>query len=168
MRILLIITCLANIAFAFGTLPWMPERVAVRLASDGSPIAFVGCPIVSAMWSSIAVITMTVAFLVASKFSSTLFADGAPFMPNRNYWLSEENCPKMVLHIRSFCYSGGFATMLFFFVAQLVFFQANMGAPPMANLVVLFLGISAIPIFIVVAMIRLYISFRLPKTEPQS
>ena len=141
--------------------------MAVRLAPDGSPTAFVGRPIVFAVQISVEVIIMTVTFLVASKFASTLFAGGAPFMPNRNYWLSEENRPKMILRLRSFFYSGGFGTMLFIATGQWVFFQANMGAPPTANLVVLYVGISAIPVFIVVEMVRLYLSFRLPKTETQ-
>ena len=163
MRILLIITCLANIAFAFGSLPWMPNPMAVRLASDGTPMAFVENPIKHAMLVSISVGIMATVFLYISRIYLFFCPSGMPFMPNRDYWLSEENRPKMILRIHSFFDSGGFGTMLFFVIGQWVFFQANLGAPPTANLIVLFFGISVIPVFIAVVMVRLYLSFRLPK-----
>jgi uncharacterized membrane protein len=74
MRILLITTCLANIAFAFGTLPWMPERVAHHFGLDGVPNGFMS-PLTYALVMSIGNIFMG-AIILGSSWLTVVCANG--------------------------------------------------------------------------------------------
>ena len=100
MRTLLIITFLANIAFAFGSLPWQPDAFA------------------RAVQVSITVSLLTAFALVASSNSFLSMPWTWRGTPNRDYWLNEENRPKAIQRCRFFIGEIGIDTMLF-----ILFFQ---------------------------------------------
>ena len=167
MRTLLIITFLANIAFAFGSLPWQPNPVAVHFSFDGTANRFES-PIVSAISMSIFVGIIAAVFIGASALVP-MYATRMPErvnIPNRYYWLNEENRPQT---IRRFCFSVeriGIGMMLFILFLQWEIFQANRTVSPLIfrdYLLYLFVA------YIIFDQVRLYRSFcRLPEDdEPQ-
>jgi len=69
MRILFIITCLANIALAFGSLLWMPDQIAVHFTLDGRANRFEP-PIANAVMMSVLIGIMGAVVLGVSFPSS--------------------------------------------------------------------------------------------------
>jgi len=163
MRILFIIICLANIAFAFGSLPWMPNSMAVHFAADGVPDGW-GLPLVNALLMSLVVGIMAVSIL-GTSWLITIAPSYSFNMPNRDYWMSEERRPETIRRIRSFCEWLGVWTMLFFLLIQWQIFQANQTVPPKPISIGLYVGIL---LFVIIfETVRSFLSFRLPKEKRQ-
>ena len=156
MRTLFIITCLANIAFAFGTLPWMPDRVTYDFVANKSV-----SPIIYAVFASTLIGVLGTVFFGLSLIPFTPATSYGT--PNRDYWLKEENRPKANQHTRSYFESGGFGTMLLFLSWQWAIFQANQRVPAELNKIALGLGAGIFVVFIIVILIRFCLAFRLPK-----
>ena len=131
MRILFIITCLANIAFAFGTLPWMPEKVAVHFYPDGTPNGW------EPRFPS-AMLTSIIAALVGAGIlgASLLMEMAAKHLPeqfnkglNHDHRLSDEEILKRVRRFCSYLEFIGIAVMLFFLCGNWEIFCANQRVP---------------------------------------
>ena len=167
MRILLITTCLANIAFAFGSLPWMPERMAVHFATDGSVNRF-DSPIVYAVIMSVVACFVTSIIFGISFFTSFSTTHMQEFVniPHRDYWMNEENRPKTV---RRLCYTGeliGLGTLLLILLIQWELVRVNLTVPPrQPSISILMYGIGVLLAVIVFENVRVFLSFRLPKSE---
>ena len=166
MRILLIITCLANIAFAFGSLPWLPDQVAPHFNSDGMPTRLEH-PIVPAVIMSV-VVVFTGATILGASWLMTICPPYSFNIPNRDYWLSEENRPKTILRIRYSIELIGVGTMLFFLLLQWKVFQANQTVPPKLDGNNIWVGACVLLIVITVDTVRLLLSFRLPKENNEN
>jgi len=161
MRILFIITCLANIAFVFGMLPWMPERVAIHFALNGTADRFVA-PMENAIEMSFTIGLLAV-FLLGISMSMSIMPAFLFNVPNRNYWLNEENRPQTIRQLRSFLDFVGTGFFLFFLFIQWETFQANQKVPVALNMTAFCIGTGIFVVFVLVEIIRFYLSFRLPK-----
>ena len=168
MRIFLFLTCLANIAFAFGSLPWMPERVANHFDLNGVPNGFMS-PIVNALLMSVTTGFMGAIFLGASYLMVFLAKHMPEFVniPNRDYWLNEENRPKTVQRLCANVELMGVATMIFMLFLQWEIFRANQMVPPKLEGNSTWIG-TGILLVVIAIDIWMLLSFRLPKSEPQS
>jgi uncharacterized membrane protein len=166
MRILLITTCLANIAFAFGTLPWMPERVAIHFDSNGVPNGFMS-PTTTALLLSFIVGFVGVTILGCSLLGA-MIAKHMPEhfnIPNREYWLNEENRPKTVRRMCSYVESVGVVTMLVILQVQWEIFKANQMVPPKLEGNNLHIVTGVLLGVIAVYTVYLHWSYRLPKEK---
>ena len=163
MRILFITICLANIAFAFGIIPWMPNPMAVHFAADGTPDGFA-----SPMDNAASMCTLAgfmAAIILGTSWLMTVFPSSCFSMPNRDYWMSEERRPETIRRIRSFCELLGVWMMLFFLIVQWQIFQANQTVPPKPINIGLYGGIL---LFVIIfETVRSFLSFRLPKEKRQ-
>ena len=111
MRTLFIITCIANIAFAFGTLPWMPEKVKVYFGAGDTPHTWISS-ISNAMQMSIIVAIIGTIFLGGSLYmAKTKHKPERFFLPYRNYWMNEENRLKTIRRVCFYVEFFGFETM---------------------------------------------------------
>jgi len=162
MRILFIITCLANIAFAFGSLPWMPNPVANHFAADGTPNGFMP-PIADAILMStivgfIAFVLLGISFLFQLNLPSYCFN-----MPNRDYWLNEENRPKTMRILSLSIERIGVVTMLWMLYTQWEIFRANQTIPPKLHSEALYGSTILFVIIIIFEVVRLFLAFQMPK-----
>ena len=142
MRTLFIITCIANIAFAFGTLPWMPDAMLISIIA-----AHLGAGV-----------------LIGSMLTETGLE--LSYMPNREYYLNEENRPKTIRLYRSFVESIGVGVMLLFLFIQWVigqYFQADVPNLVETGVRNLMIGFITFFVFLIVECVRLHLAFRLPK-----
>ena len=167
MRTLLIITFLANIAFAFGSLPWQPEKIAVHFSFDGTANRFES-PIVSAISMSIFVGIMAAVFIGASAPHLMTRKPELINIPNRDYWLNEANRQQTIIRLCSSLGRIGFGVMLLILFSQWELFRANQMVPPVLHSY-LFYAIGILVAYIFFDQVRLYRSFcRLPEDgEPQ-
>jgi uncharacterized membrane protein len=167
MRTFLIVTCLANIAFAFGSLLWMPEKIAVHFALDGTVNRFEP-PHVSAILMSVIACFITASILGLS-FMMSFIASNSPEtfkIPNSDYWFNEENRPKTIRRYCSIIESPGVAIMLFLLLVQWELFRINQTVPPeMPNTEMLMYAGGILLALIVFESVRLFLYFRLPKEK---
>jgi len=147
MRTFLIITFLANIAFAFGSLPWQPD-------------AFARAVLVSIAVSLLAVLAFVVSSMSFLSMPWTWWGT-----PNRDYWLNEENRPEAIRRCRFFIGKTGVAGMLFILFVQWAAFQIGREVFLAYRNYIL----AAFFAFLTFELVRYYYSFyRLPEDgEPQ-
>ena len=90
-------------------------------------------------------------------------------VPNREYWLNDENRPGTILRVCFSCEMIGVGTMLFILYVQWIIFRANQTAPPNLDGLMLMCVAGVFVAYIVFDQVRLYRSFcRLPEeSEPQ-
>lgn len=169
MRILFIVTFLANIVFAFGSLPWLPNQVAVHFDANGTPNGFIS-PVVSAV-----VMSVTAGFITAIMFGisglTTMTVIHMPEfvnIPNRDYWLTEENRQKTLRRLRWLTDSIGFLTMLHILFIQWEIFRFNRAVPPKVfnSDMVMYVSIVYL-VLLTVVFVRFHMWFRLPKNGEQ-
>ena len=165
MRTLFIITCLANIAFAFSTLPWMPEKVAVHFGLNGAPDGW-DSSISNAIAMSTTVGLLAMIFLSIS-LSMPIMPTFCFNVPNRHYWLNEKKRPQTIRRLRSFLDVTGVGIFLFFLFVQWETFQANQKVPAALNMIEFWTGLGIFFLFIIVESIRLHLVFRLPKEKEE-
>ena len=161
MRTLFIVTILANIVFAFGSLPWMPEKIAVHFSLDGTPNRFEP-PIVTAMMMSVTVI-FTGAIFLGISLLAPIMPPNLWNMPNRDYWLNDENRPQTIRRVCCSLELMGILTMLLFLLLQWEFVRANLIDPPKLSINILHFGLGIYLATITFETVRLCWSFRLPK-----
>jgi uncharacterized membrane protein len=170
MRILLIITCLANIAFAFGSLPWLPEQIAVHYSPDGtvnryeSPFSFVALACI--LPCIIASFMLGISFMMSF---SVMHMPEQFNIPNSDYWMNEENRPKTAQRIAAFTIDlFGIGMMLLFLLMHWELVRVNLTVPPgQPNTDVILYGLIVCMVVWAFGFVYLYLSFRLPKTETQ-
>ena len=163
MRTLFIITCLANIAFAFGSLPWMPEKVATSMPCPRDQNGFAS-PIALSCAMSGAVVFMGLALIGMTYRSVPNTLSKYPHFPNSDYWLNEENRPKTIRRLRSCYYLIGIWVMLCLLSSQWDEFRANqMVSPEFENSGMTIFCVYAFFVPLGIYPLWIMLSFRLPK-----
>jgi uncharacterized membrane protein len=164
MRIAFIGTFLANIVFAFGTIPGLPNPMANHFNLAGQADGFAS-PMDNAILMSILISVMAAIFLGTSGLM-TKIATHMPTqvnIPNRDYWMNEENRPETIRRLRSFMDSMGFWLMAIFLFLQYETFSANQMVPPALNSVQLWIVLGTFLFLMLYETVRLFSLFRLPK-----
>ncbi|MDR0328225.1 MAG: DUF1648 domain-containing protein [Planctomycetaceae bacterium] len=163
MRIFFIGTFLANIIFAFGTLPWMQNTMACHFNAAGQADGFMS-PVENAVIMSI--IISFVAFMLGCSGLMIKIAFHKPSwvnIPNRDYWLNDENRFQTIRRLRLFMDSMGLWIMAIFLFLQYATFSANQIVPPALNSVQLWIVVGTFLMCMFWDTVRLFSSFRLPK-----
>jgi len=81
--------------------------------------------------------------------------------------MNEENRPKTVRRLCADVEFIGVATMLFILLFQWELFRANQMVPPKLEGNSLWIGTGVLLVVITIDIVRMLLSFRLPKTESQ-
>ncbi len=84
-------------------------------------------------------------------------------VPNADYWRREENLPEMKRKIVSFLWELGTYTVLFMCFIETVVFFVHLPQPP--DIAMEVIGAGILLTLTVVSFVRLFLGFRLPKTE---
>jgi uncharacterized membrane protein len=159
MQILFIATFLANIVFAFGALPWQPNPMAIHFNLTGQADGFA-----SPMYNAILMSSLT-SILTAGMLGMSVFTRKPTWIniPNRDYWLNEENRPATIRRLRREFDSLGFCTMAMFLFIQYEVFSANQMVPPALKSVQVWIGVGTFLSLMLWETVRFRLSFRLPK-----
>jgi uncharacterized membrane protein len=160
MRPLLAIVFAANVLLWLVSLAVLPDRVAIHFGPGGAPDA----------WASKELNALIFLVLETPLFLLFWFAPSLPLgipprfvsVPNKEYWLKEENRPAFKRKFQHLMAQFGTAFFLFFFCIGLLTVQANLSQPVRLKeeiflpVLILFLG------YTVVWTIGLFRSFRVP------
>ncbi len=160
-RILLILTCLANIALAFGSLPWLPNPMPVHFSLDGTPNQF-GSPLTGAINLSVGSVFMTL-FVFFTSWIISVVPVSLINMPNKNYWMNEENRPKTIRRVRAYVEWIGAATLFLLLLTQCEVIRVATSISQKGSFAVLLAEFVLVVLLIFGPTVYLLWSFRLPK-----
>ena len=161
MRTLFFVVFAANVLLMLVSLVILPDQVAIHFGRGGCPDS----------WASKEMNAFVFLVLETPMFLLFWFGPSLPLgvpkrfvsLPNKEYWLREENLPAFKQKLEHLMAQFGAAFFLFFFFTGLLTLQANLSEPVRLNekafvpIVVVFLG------YTVVWTIGLIRSFRVPK-----
>jgi uncharacterized membrane protein len=163
MRTIFFVVFAANVLLMLVSLVILPDQVAIHFGRGGCPDS----------WASKEMNALVFLVLETPLFLLLWFGPSLPLgvpkrfvsLPNKEYWLREENLPAFRQKMEYLMAQFGVAFFLFFFFTGLLTVQANLSEPVRLNekafvpVVVLFL------VYTVVWTIGLFRSFRIPKVH---
>jgi len=161
MRTIFFVVFAANVLLMLVSLVILPDRVAIHFGRGGCPDS----------WASKEINALVFLVLETPMFLLLWFGPSLPLgvpkrfvsLPNKEYWLREENLPAFKQKLEHLMAQFGAAFFLFFFFTGLLTVQANLSVPVRLNekafvpVVILFL------VYTVVWTIGLLRAFRVPK-----
>ena len=160
MRTLFIILFLANIALGVVSLQILPPEVAMHFGGGGVPDSW-GSREFSVLLSLFFNILMFPVFFFTSAL---VFAFPPRFvnLPNKNYWLAEENKAATREKLSLLMCEFGSAFYAFFIGVGLLSLQANLSDPVRLNETVFLAALGIFLLYTVWWCIKLYRGFRVP------
>lgn len=160
MRTIFCIVFAANVLLWMVSLVVLPDQVAVHFGRGGVPDSWA-----SKEWNALVFVLLETPLFLLFWFAPSLPLGLPPryvSVPNKDYWLREENRPAFKQKMEHLTARFGAAFFLFFFVIGLLTVEANLSEPVRLNekafvpAVVLFLS------YTVVWTIGLFRAFRVP------
>jgi len=152
-----------TVIFNILSLIILPDRVAIHFGGGGQPDSWgskeINCLLFIGIESLIFILIW---------FSPTLMMKTPPSMinlPNKKYWLSDENKGATKQKLHSLMMEFGVAIMSFFLIVFLLTTSANLSEPVRLNESLFFAFLIVFLIYSVFWTIKLYRSFKLPKKQ---
>jgi len=163
MRIFFLATFAANVVLTLVSWVILPDNVAIHFRGDGMPdgwapiwfhgLIFLGMQLV-----------LFVTIYSGSKLSLGLHSRWVN-LPNKDYWLREENLPKAQEMVRSTMMEFGTALMLFLFVVGILTTQANLSDPVRLSNEFFWPSFVLFMAFVVYWCVKLLLMFRVPRED---
>jgi len=163
MRKLLIIIFLANIILIIVSLIILPSEVAIHFGRGGIPNSWASKEFNALVLFAIELPLFVLFFFapyLTLKIPSKLIS-----LPNKNYWLREENRPKAGEKLSSLISEFGFALFAFMFCIALLTIEANLANPVRLNESIFFPIFIAFMIYTVYWCVKIILSFKAPKEK---
>ncbi|MCX5852398.1 MAG: DUF1648 domain-containing protein [Deltaproteobacteria bacterium] len=160
MRTFFILSFVANLALTLISLDILPYCVAVHFGPGAVPNGW-GSKYVSALFF---LVIQTVLFFSMYYSSRMIFTFPARWMnlPNKDYWLKDENKPRAGEIISKLMWQFGTALFLFLFIVNLLTIQANLSRPVRLDERAFIIALVMFFIFIGYWLISFVRSFRVP------
>jgi uncharacterized membrane protein len=156
-RILDVVFLLA-ILFNLGSLLFLPENVAIHFGRGGMPDSWASRTF-HVVFSTVLMVLLYAGFALSPKL-----LEGTPAryinLPNREYWLREENLPEAIRRMAGLMYSFGIATGLLLLSAAVLSAEANLSDPVRLNESVFLPLVIVFLVYTVVWIFRLFAEFR--------
>jgi uncharacterized membrane protein len=159
MRSVFILIFIANVVLAFVSLAVLPSRVAIHFGWGG----------IADNWAPNYINTLIFIGLNTFLFFSLYFSPRLVFkfparwinLPNKQYWLTENNKPKAQAILASFIWEFGIALFLFLLVVELLAFQANLSQPVRLNEKLFFSALVLFLFYIAYWCVKFFRAFRI-------
>lgn len=164
MRILFLATFAANIVLTLVSLVILPDNVAIHFGSDGEPDGW------APVWFHVLIflgiqVVLFVTIYFGSRMSLGLHGRWVN-LPNKSYWLREENLPRAQERVASTMMEFGTALMLLLFVVGILTIKANLSDPVRLDNELFWPGFILLMAFVLYWCIKFLILFRIPKQQP--
>lgn len=164
MRKLFIFAFLANMALNIISLMYLPARVAIHFGGGG----------IADSWAPKevnAVIFLAVQLLL---FFSLLYTPSSVFkfppaminLPNKDYWLKEENRPRALEKFSAYMWEFGIALFAFLFWVELLVLDANFANPVRLKEGLLWFGLIAFILYSLYWCAKFFRALRIPPGAP--
>lgn len=163
MRIFFLVTFVANIVLTLVSWVILPDTVAIHFRHDGMPDGW------SPVWFHVLIflgmqLVLFVTIYFGSRLSLGLHSRWAN-LPNKDYWLREENLPKAQKMVRSTMMEFGTAMMLFLFVVGILTLKANLSDPVRLSNEFFWPSFVLFMAFVVYWCAKLLFLFRVPRED---
>ena len=156
---------IANIAVAIIGMVIQPETVAIHFNFEGQPDGWASREF--AAFFSIGVIAL---LFILLQFPARLLFKLPPWMvnlPNKDYWLREENRPAAQAQCTQSIRSIGAVIFAFLLYTSFFALQANLSDPVRFNSTAPWIGLGCFGVYLIYWLIQLYCRFRIPDENPE-
>jgi len=131
MRALFILSFIANVILTLVSLAILPSRVAIHFGWNGMADGWAPSYVYAIIFLGTEIFLFCCLFL-APRFMF-VFPDKWLNLPNKRYWLEEENKPRMKAIVASMMWEFGIAMFVFLFIVIALTIQANLSDPVRLN-----------------------------------
>jgi hypothetical protein len=140
----------------------LPDNVAIHFSRGGEPDSW------ASRWTHILIFTVLMAVLYGSFALSPKLLEGVPSkyisLPNKDFWLRDENRPVAVRRMAGLMYTFGTATGLLMLGAMILTVAANLSDPVRLNEVIFLVMFISYLVYTVLWLVRIFTAFRVPGT----
>lgn len=161
MRRVFVFVFLANIVFIIASLFILPERVATHFSAGGVPDSYSSKYFYAIMLSIIELVTFSTFFFM--PYITFKFPPRMMNLPNKEYWLREENRPVLRLKISNFLYEFGIAFFAFMFAVNFLAIKANLSEPVRLDNRLLYSISIVLLLYTAYWLVKFILSFGIPK-----
>lgn len=164
MKMLFILTFIANLALGAWSLTVLPDEVATHFGVGGEADAFgsreTSTCIFMALDTGMFCLFLFIPWLIGR------IPSGFINIPNREYWLDEENMPDTRVMLSALMYEFGAALMVFMFAAKWLTIKANMSEPVKLDNLAFFTALGLFMAYTVYWCVKMINRFRMPGNRP--
>jgi uncharacterized membrane protein len=160
---LLIIAFLANITISIASLFILPSQVAIHFGIGGMPNSWA-----SKEFNAFIFIIIEIPLLVLCLYSSSWILKMPPKLinlPNKDYWLIEENKARFTTILDSLMLEFGSALFIFLLCVELLSLKANLSNPVRLDEEIFIILFVAFLAYTTYWCMKLYRRFRVPDIE---
>jgi hypothetical protein len=149
----------------FNLFSWfiLPDNVAIHFGRGGAPDSWMS------KWAHILMFTVLTGVIYGSFALSPRILRGVPKkyinLPNRDFWLLDENLPEATRRLSGLMYSFGIATGLLMLSALALTVAANLSATVRLNEGIFFFFSAGYLVYTFWWLVRIFTAFRIPKDE---
>ena len=160
MKKLAIVLLVTNLAVLMGSLPWLPDPVAVHFDGDGRPNGWMS-QLGHVLFMGLFVILMTGLFMALPAVADTRLERWLN-IPKRERWLTPQNRPRLNTLLKDFGYQCSTLMGLFLLALQGLLVLANQQSPARLNNTLTVWLIIAFVLLLLAASLRLTLKLRHP------
>lgn len=160
-RLIFIITFIANIVLIIISLFILPSRVAIHFGLYGMPDNW--APNYIHILFTLGLDTLLFCAMYYSPRLIFIFPRRWINIPNKDYWLTEENIPRTRSLVSSLMWEFGIALFLFLFIAGLFTIHANLSVPVKLNEMLFLFAFIIFMVYTVYWCIKFFRAFKIPK-----
>jgi len=163
MRVAFILSFIANIGLSLLSLAILPSRVAIHFGAGGNPDNWAPNYVQVLFFLSVEALLFFVIF-----YSPRLVTKLSPRwvnLPNKDYWLSEENKDLAVARMAHYMYQFGTVMFAFLFLVGMLTMQANLKDPVRLDQSVLLTALAVYFVYTIAWCVALYRGFRVPDPD---
>ena len=161
MRLLFIILFIANVALAVVSLFLLPARVAIHFSTGGAPDSWASKEANALVFLSLHLLLFGLFFFI--PFLICRCPPHLVNLPNKDYWLKDENKAEMSRKLVSLMSEFGIAIFGFFFLVGLLTLQANLSEPVRLNQIWFMTAFIVFMLYTVFWCVKICRSFRVPE-----
>lgn len=161
MKRILVAVFAANLALLVAAVQLLPDRVAMHFGPGGEPDRWGDRMEYVIVMSVVLVVCSIVAWFPV--WINRRMPDAWFNLPNKDYWLRDENRTEMYRRLDRIMLGFGTAILLFFFGVQVLVLAAHYQDPVRLNSPLMLTGLGLLGVYIIYFNLRLLRAFRIPK-----
>lgn len=165
MRNIFIISFIANLVLTVVVLIMGPETMAIHFGGGGVPNGWASAKANALIMTGIDVLLFASFFFVPQLMRVT--PDKWVNLPNKDYWLKDENRSKAMTMLCDQLYKLGALMFVFMFSVGLLVLQANLSDPVLLREDLFWPPFIFIMLYTVYWTVKIYRIFRIPEEEPR-
>ena len=164
MKILFVLTFLANIGLTWGSLAVLPPRVAVHFGPGGMADNWAPGYVHALIMTGIDILLFVSLYFSPHLISA--FPRSMINLPHKDYWLKPEHIEETKATVGSYIRQFGAVLFVFLFVLGCLTIHANLSDPVRIHEPTIYAALVALLVYSAVWCFALFKAFKAPKDQP--